>query len=133
MAVRSFLGRGWKYPVEIDRSGGVALSELEESIRQSILIILGSAPGERVMRPHFGCEIHELVFAPNNINTAGLAAYYATEALKKWEPRIGDVEAEAEPSPDDPNRLDIHIKYKVAATNASRNLVYPFYLRRSSE
>ena len=130
---RSFLGRGWKYPVEIDRAGGVAMSEYEESIRQSILIILGSAPGERVMRPRFGCEIHELVFAPNNVNTAGLAAHYAVEALKKWEPRIGDCEAEAEPSPDDPNRLDIHIKYKVAATNAARNLVYPFYLRRSSD
>jgi phage baseplate assembly protein W len=130
---RNFLGRGWKFPVEIDRSGGLAMSELDESIRQSILVILGSAPGERVMRPHFGCEIHELVFAPNNINTAGLAAHYAVEALKKWEARIGDVEAEAEPSGDDPNRLDIHIKYKVAATNSSRNLVYPFYLRRSND
>jgi phage baseplate assembly protein W len=128
---RSFLGRGWKYPVEIDRSGGIAMSDLEESIRQSILIILGSAPGERVMRPHFGCEIHELIFAPNNASTAGMAAHYATESLQKWEPRIDEVEAEAEPSPDDPNRLDIHIKYKIRATNSPRNLVYPFYLRRN--
>jgi phage baseplate assembly protein W len=130
---RNFLGKGWKYPVEVDRSGGIAQSELDEAIRQSILIILGTAPGERVMRPHFGCEIHELVYAPNNVNTAGLAAHYATEALQKWEPRIDDVEAEAEPSGDDPNQLDIHIKYKVRATNNSRNLVYPFYLRRSDE
>jgi phage baseplate assembly protein W len=130
---RNFLGRGWKFPVEIDRTGGIAMSDYEESIKQSILIILGSAPGERVMRPHFGCEIHELVFAPNNVNTAGLAAHYAVEALQKWEARIDEVEAEAEPSADDPNRLDIHIKYKVRATNSSRNLVYPFYLRRSSE
>ncbi len=130
---RNFYGKGWKYPVEVDRSGGIATSELDEAIRQSILIILGTAPGERVMRPHFGCEIHELVYAPNNVNTAGLAAHYATEALTKWEPRIEDVEAEAEPSIDNPNQLDIHIKYKVRATNSSRNLVYPFYLRRSDD
>jgi len=130
---RNFLGRGWKYPVEISRSGGIALSDLDESIRQSILIILGSAPGERVMRPHFGCEIHELIFAPNTVGTAGLAAHYCVEALTKWEARIEEIEAEAEPSQDDPNRLDIHIKYRVRATNSARNLVYPFYLRRSTE
>lgn len=130
---RDFLGQGWKYPVEVDRSGGIASSAHEESIRQSIFIVLGTAPGERVMRPHFGCEIHELLFQPNNINTAGLAAHYCVEALTKWEARIDEVEAFAEPSGDDPNRLDIHVKYRVRATNNSRNLVYPFYLRRSSE
>lgn len=129
----NFLGRGWKFPVEIDRSGGIASTEHEESIRQSIFIVLGTAPGERVMRPHFGCEIHELLFAPNNANTAGLAAHYAMEALTKWEARIDSVEAEAHPSPDDPNRLDIFIRYRVRATNNARNLVYPFYLRRSSD
>jgi uncharacterized protein len=130
---RNFFGKGWKYPVEVARSGGIATAENEESIRQSILIVLGTAPGERVMRPHFGCEIHELVFAPNNVNTAGLAAHFCMESLNKWEPRIDDVEAHAEPSADDPNRLDIFIKYKVRSTNNSRNLVYPFYLRRSNE
>lgn len=128
---RSFLGKGWKYPIELDRAGGVALSELDESIRQSIFIILGTAPGERVMRPYFGCEIHDLIFAPNSVATAGLAAHYVTEALNKWEPRITDIEVEAEPSEADPNRLDIEIKYKVRSSNAPRNLVYPFYLRRS--
>lgn len=128
---KPFLGRGWKYPIELDRSGGVAFSELDESIRQSIHIILGTAPGERVMRPSFGCEIHDLIFAPNSTGTAGLAIHFVTEALTKWEPRIQDIEVEANPSPDDPNRLDIEIKYKVRATNNARNLVYPFYLRRS--
>ncbi|HZS38450.1 MAG TPA: GPW/gp25 family protein [Polyangia bacterium] len=130
---RNFFGKGWKYPVEVARTGGIAMSEHEEAIRQSILIVLGTAPGERVMRPHFGCEIHELVYAPNNVNTAGLAAHYCIDALTKWEPRIDDVEAEAEPSPDDPNQLNLYIKYKVRATNNSRNLVYPFYLRRSDD
>jgi phage baseplate assembly protein W len=128
---RAFLGKGWKYPVELDRGGGVAQGELDESIRQSIYIILGTAPGERVMRPNFGCQIHDLIFAPNTINTAGLAMHYVHESLSKWEPRIEAVEVDAAPSQDDPNRLDINIKYKVRATNNSRNLVYPFYIRRS--
>lgn len=128
---RNFLGKGWKYPVELDRGGGIATSELDESIRQSIHIILGTAPGERVMRPSFGCSIHDLVYAPNNLNTATLAAHFCVEALGKWEPRIEEIEASAEPSDDEQNRLDIHIKYKVRATNNSRNLVYPFYIRRS--
>jgi uncharacterized protein len=130
---RNFLGRGWKYPVEVDRAGGIAMSELDESIRQSMLIILGTAPGERVMRPNFGCNIHDLVYAPNNLNTASLAAHYCIEALGKWEPRIEEVEARAEPPDSDNNRLDITIKYKVRASNTSRNLVYPFYIRRSDD
>lgn len=128
---RNFLGKGWKYPVEVDRAGGIGMSELDDSIRQSIHIILGTAPGERVMRPTFGCSIHDLVYAPNNLNTATLAAHFCTEALSKWEPRIEEVESHADPSDDEPNRLDIHIKYKVRGTNNSRNLVYPFYIRRS--
>jgi phage baseplate assembly protein W len=130
---RNYLGKGWKYPVEVDRGGGIAMSELDESIRQSIHVILGTAPGERVMRPNFGCGIHDLVYAPNNLNTASLAAHFCIEALGKWEPRIEEVEAHADPSDDDPNRLDIAIKYKVRSTNTSRNLVYPFYIRRSDE
>jgi phage baseplate assembly protein W len=130
---RNFLGRGWKYPVEVDRAGGIAMSELDEGIRQSLLIILGTAPGERVMRPSFGCNIHDLVYAPNNLNTASLAAHFCVEALTKWEPRIEEVEAHADPSDNDPNRLDITIKYKVRASNVSRNLVYPFYIRRSDD
>ena len=131
--IRSFLGRGWKYPVEVDRSGGISMSELEESIRQSILIILGTAPGERVMRPNFGCHIHDLLFAPNTLATATVAAEYCVESLAKYEPRIEEIEADAEPSSDDPNRMDILIKYRVRATNTPRNLVYPFYIRRSDE
>ncbi|MEO6952177.1 MAG: GPW/gp25 family protein [Polyangia bacterium] len=129
----SRLGKGWKYPVELDRSGAVAFSEHEELVRQSIFIILGTAPGERVMRPGFGCELHELLYAPNNQATASLAAHYCEEALQKWEPRIKDVEVEGSPSREEPNRLDIVIRYRVRATQVSRNLVYPFYLRQSNE
>ena len=74
MNSKAFLGKGWRYPVDTNRNGTVAMSAFEDLVRESIIIILGTAPGERVMRPHFGCEIHDLLFAPNNANTAGLAA-----------------------------------------------------------
>jgi hypothetical protein len=131
--VATFLGKGWKYPAELDRGGGVATSEEEESIRQSMFIILGTAHGERVMRPDFGCEIHELLYAPNNLGTAGVAAHYCQVALLKWEPRIKDIDVQAAPSRDEPNRLDVQIRYRVRGTNVSRNFVYPFYLRKSDE
>ena len=133
MSAKTFLGKGWRFPVDVNRNGGVAMSAFEEIVRESIVVILGTAPGERVMRPHFGCEIHDLLFAPNNANTAGLAAHYCVEALQKWEPRVGDVEAEASPSHDEPNKLHIHIRYKVRETGNAHNMVYPFYLRRSEE
>jgi phage baseplate assembly protein W len=113
--------------------GGIAMASYDDLVRQSILIILGTAFGERVMRPTFGCEIHELVFAPNGLHTATLAADFCVQALQKWEPRIQDVEADATASRDEPNRLDIHIKYKLRGSSTSRNLVYPFYLARSED
>jgi hypothetical protein len=128
-AIKAFLGKGWRFPVDIDRTGGVSTSVFEESIRDSIFIILGTACGERIMRPTFGCDIHDLVFAPNNPNTCGLAAHYCEEALLKWEPRIAKVKAKAKPSPDEPNKILIDIEYVVIANNTSRNLVYPFYLK----
>jgi len=131
--VPSFLGKGWRFPVDINRNGTLAMSADEDLIRESIIIILGTAPGERVMRPTFGCEIHDLLFAPNNTTTAGLAAHYVVEALRKWEPRIENIEADADPSPDQPNKLLINISYTVRATNNRHNFVYPFYLRRSEE
>lgn len=133
MTSKSFLGKGWRFPVDTNRQGGIATSAYEELVRESIIIILGTAPGERVMRPAFGCEIHDLLFAPNNPNTAGLAAHYCVASLQKWEPRIGDVEASAAPSLDEPNKLLIHIRYKVRETGNVHNMVYPFYLRRSEE
>ena len=129
----SFLGKGWRFPVDINRNGTLSMSSDEELIRESIIIVLGTAPGERVMRPGFGCEIHDLLFAPNNYTTAGLASYYVVTSLQKWEPRIDNVEADAQPSPDQPNKMLINIRYTVRATNNRHNLVYPFYLRRSED
>ena len=128
---REFLGIGWRFPLQVTPEGRIAQARYEQRIEESIVLILSTAPGERPMLPDFGCGIHDLVYAPNNLSTASLAAHFCIEALGKWEPRIEEIEAHAEPSEDEPNRLDINIKYKVRATNTSRNLVYPFYIRRS--
>src|SRR5688572_10223168 len=130
---REFLGKGWRFPVSVNLTGGLSSSAFEENVRQSIFIILGTAPGERVMRPDFGCRIHDLMFAPNNDVTSVRAAYYCEEAIYKYEPRIAEVEVQALPNPVEPNRLDINIAYVIAGSNDKRNLVYPFYLRSADE
>lgn len=127
---RNFLGQGLGFPLRINNRGNLTLSEGERSIEESVRIILGTAPGERVMRPDFGCRVHELIFHPNNHSTSSLASYYAREALIKLEPRIRDVEVDAYPDPMDDNVLQLRISYRVIATNDMRNMVYPFYLRK---
>lgn len=123
-----FLGAGWAFPVGVDRnSGRIALSRRERDIEDAITMILLTPKGQRVMRPEFGCQIHDLVFAPNDATTAGLAAYYVEEALLMWEPRIRLIEVRAEADPDNGERLLIHIDYEVKATYDRRALVFPFY------
>ncbi len=122
------LGTGWSFPLRIDSRGGVALSRDESDIEESIRIILSTAKGERRMRPNFGCDVHNLLFAPNNATTWGLAAHYVEEALGWWEPRIEVLEVDPHPDPDEPARLLINIKYRIKATNDPRSIVYPFYL-----
>lgn len=130
---KSFLGRGIAFPFRVDSRGNVALSEYEQNIEESIQIILGTAIGERVMRPLFGCRIHDLVFHPNNASTAALASFYVRDALVKWEPRIENVSVTAYPDPERENCLLIDITYRVRRTNNLRNLVYPFFLRREQD
>jgi phage baseplate assembly protein W len=127
---QEFLGIGWKYPVQIEEPGEIALSRYEADIRQAIMIILGTAPGERVMRPEFGCGIHQYVFAPNNTHTAGLIRFQVEDALNRWEPRISLESVVVERDPADVATLLISIDYKVRATDSRFNLVYPFYLER---
>jgi hypothetical protein len=130
-----FLGVGWAFPVSIDAAGKVAVSSYEENIKESIRIILGTAKGERQMRPDFGCGIHELVFARNNLATAGMAVYHVEQALIRWEPRIELIKVSAAPdrgkdtgSPGASECLIVSIEYRIIATNSIFNLVYPFYL-----
>ena len=130
---RDFLGKGLRFPVSVNLNGGVSSSVLEENVRQSIFIILGTAPGERIYRPDFGCRIHDLMFEPNNAITAAAAEVYCEEAIYKYEPRIEHVECRARPNPDEPNRLDVRLEYVIAGKNEKRNLVYPFYLKQQDE
>ena len=126
---KDFLGKGLRFPVSINLNGGVSSSQLEENVRQSLFVILGTAPGERVHRPNFGCRIHDLMFAPNNMMTAARAEVYCEEAIYKFEPRIDKVACNAMANADEPNRLDIRIEYVIAGKNDKRNLVFPFYLK----
>jgi phage baseplate assembly protein W len=127
---KAFLGVGLAFPFQFDDSGVIALAEYEESVRQSIWIILGTSKGERLMRPEFGCGIYDLVFEVNSASTAGKVAHAVRDALEVQEPRIDirNVQVEAH---GDGEELRIHIEYEVRATNNVFNLVYPFYLERS--
>jgi hypothetical protein len=127
---QEFLGVGWKSPVQRDSQGEIALSRYEEDIQEALWIILSTAPGERLMRPDFGCGIHDYVFALNDMRTAGLVRLHVEEALTRWEPRILLQEVRVEPDPGDPALLLISIEYRVRATDSRFNLVYPFYLER---
>ena len=130
---RDFLGKGLRFPVSINLNGGVSSSALEENVRQSIFIVLGTAPGERLNRENFGCRIHDLMFAPNNEVTAARAEFYCEEAIYKYEPRVSNVVCSARPHGDEPNRLDVRIEYVIASKNEKRNLVFPFYLRNEDD
>ena len=124
-----FLGVGWKFPVGLGPTGEVKMSEYEHDIHQAIRIILGTVPGERVMRPTFGCGIHDMVFAALSMATLGQVETTVMEALTRWEPRI-EVEA-VKVSLDEAKegRLLVGIDYRVRSTNNRFNLVYPFYLK----
>jgi hypothetical protein len=124
------IGRGWRFPVSVDATGGIAISSHAQEIEEAIAIIIGTSTGERVMRPAFGCRIHELVFAPNNPETVGLARRYVEEALGMWEPRIAVEVVDVATDYSDPEavRLNITVTYTIRATKDRRSLVYPFYL-----
>ncbi len=126
--MNDIIGSGWAFPVRFDQARGrVALAHREVDIEQAIVMILLTPKGQRVMRPEFGCQIYDLLYAPNDATTAGLAAYYAEQALGMWEPRIHVQEIVARPDREDAARLLITIRYEVRATLDRRTLVFPFY------
>jgi hypothetical protein len=129
---KEFLGRGWKFPVGVDPQGLVRMSEYEEDIREAIRIVLATAKGERVMRPDFGCGIHDYVFAAISTSVLGLIEASVTEALIKWEPRIELIGVKAHTEELSQGKLLISVDYRVRTTNNQFNLVYPFYLTEQS-
>jgi uncharacterized protein len=124
---KDFLGTGWAFPVGVDARGRIALVRRERDVEEAMMMILLTPVGQRVMRPDFGCRIHELVFASNDASTEGLAVYYVEEALTRWEPRITLREVTADADPLNPERLLIHIEYEIKASYDRRTLVFPFY------
>jgi phage baseplate assembly protein W len=124
-----FRGVGWAFPVQADDQGHISLARQDEAIRQSIRLIIETAKGERIMRPTFGCGIHDLVFAPNDPLTAARASFEVREALIDWEPRIEVLDVQTRLDTAEENTLLIDVQYRVRSTNNVFNLVYPFYLR----
>ena len=126
---KSFLGRGWKFPVRIDpATGRVAMSEMEQDIKESILILLSTAPGERLMRPEFGCGIHDLVFSSMSTVTMGLFESRVREAINEFEARVDITKLEVFTKEPDRGKLEINLTCRIRDTNSEFNLVFPFYL-----
>jgi phage baseplate assembly protein W len=114
--------------LQVNVRGGVAMVEGEEAVRQSIFLLLSTVPGERVMRPAYGCHLHRLVFAPNDDTTAGLAIHYVRSALDRWEPRIEVVQLDASRSPEAPERLNLLLEYRLRTSQRVQLLTYSFSL-----
>ena len=128
MAGVDFVGAGWAFPLATDATGGIALVVREREIEEAIRLILATAPGERPMRPEFGCRISEHIFAPANATTAGQLAYDVRTALERWEPRIDVDDVDVTFDAVESGVLYIDITYRIRGTNDPRNLVFPFYV-----
>ena len=128
-----FVGQGIAYPMRVGPGGGLALVSRDEEIAESMRLILGTSPGERPMRPEFGCPIHEHVFAPADATTTGLIAFEVRNSLNRWEPRIDVIDVVVTQDDDEPTRLFIDVTYSIRDTNDPRNLVFPFYVIPTEE
>ena len=124
----TFIGRGFSWPMTVDHTGGIRLTTPIEDIERSMRIILLTAPGERIMRPNFGCRIWELLFEPITPNLLGQVIEVVREALAMWEPRIRVLDVDPSPEGRDNGLINVRIEYEVNTTNDRRNLVFPFYV-----
>jgi uncharacterized protein len=124
----TFIGAGWAFPMHTKASGGIALARGQTEIVEAIRLILSTAPGERPMRPEFGCGVHDLAFDPMNPTTAGRVRFEVMASLERWEPRIQVVDVLVTADDEDSATLLIDIRYEIRGTNSPRNLVFPFYV-----
>ena len=108
--------------IRISSTGGIEMVTEQAAVRQAILLLLTTAPGERVMRPDYGCDLQQLVFSPNDAATHGLAIYYVRKALQRWEPRIDILRLDATSNEGDPGRMDIILEYRVRKIARRDNL-----------
>jgi phage baseplate assembly protein W len=124
----SFIGRGIAWPMGVDHTGALRMSEGTADLDRSIRVVIATAPGERVMRPEFGCRIWDLLFEPVTANLLGQMAQAVRDALAQWEPRATVEDVEVHQDDDDHALVHISVRYVVRSTNDKRNLVYPFYV-----
>lgn len=129
---REFLGVGWKFPLQVNPSGGIARARYEQRVEESIYLILSTAKGERMMLRDFGCGIHDRVFAPGDSVVLSTVVSEVREALVRFEPRIDVLDITAESAADQPNLLLIRIDYRIRANQALGNFTYPFYINERS-
>lgn len=123
-----FIGRGWAFPLGVSPSGGAAMAEGPDDVEQAVRLILGTEPGERPMRPEFGCAIRDRVFGSFDASTSGAIAHEVRHALERWEPRIVVDDVQVEQAVGRAEVLEIQITYRLAGANSRRNLVHPFYV-----
>lgn len=130
---KAFLGKGWKFPVSVDKiSGRISESSYEENIMDSIKIILETQKGERIMRPEFGCNLKSYTFAEINYTVTSAIEEDVMNALIMWEPRIIDINVKCNRVNTVEAVLNIDISYVVRSTNNPYNMVYPFYLNENN-
>lgn len=122
-----FVGRGLAFPLRTSATGAFALVEARTELEEAIRLVVGTAPGERPMRPEFGCRIHDYVFAPINDTTIGSIVHVVERAMERWEPRIDVLRVEVFADDETDGLLYIRLSYRVKESNDERNLVFPFY------
>jgi phage baseplate assembly protein W len=126
---------GWRYRVptsdapderaglDTTPTGAIDTVTDDEAIRQALQLLISTRPGERVMRPEYGCYLHRLIFSRNDDITAGLAMHYVRQAVERWEPRVQILRVDAAPAPENPTLLEVVLEYRVHATLRSGRLV----------
>ena len=130
---KEFMGRGWKFPIEVDQATGrIVETQHEDDIAEAIRIIIWTGKGERLMRPDFGCGIERFLFEGNDDTTLHLIEAEIMDAIRMWEPRVHEVEVRVERDSASTEKLLIHVQYEVRTTNNLFNQVYPFYLYEGS-
>jgi uncharacterized protein len=133
VAENSFVGTGWNWPVDTDPTGAIALTSGPEELEQAMYLVLATSPGERPMRPEFGCRLQEFVFAPADAGTASLIAAEVRASLIRWEPRVDVADVLVTADSDEPSTLWIDVQYTIRSNNDRRNLVFPFYVIPENE
>ena len=126
--MQEILGSGLGFPLRVDHAGRLLIASGEEDVAQAIGLILATAPGERSMRPEFGCAVHDLVFETVDAAAVGRIDAAVRAALERWEPRIEVQSVDVDLDATREGRVDIDIGYRIRATSSRRNLVYPFYV-----